>query len=229
MNLYSCFILFILYFQFLYINSFTLFNKKSNLRQNGKRISESSIFMNINDEDNKIIESHMKLALRHAQHAFREGEVPIGAIIVDSGGTVIASSRNKVEATKDPTAHAEINCIRAAAEYFDNWRLLDCTLYTTLEPCPMCMSTANAARIKKIVFAANDPRLGAAGGGFLNMASDVNPHPFHNVDIHGGIMADDSKQLLQRFFRQKREKNMNDDGNNNIIISRDSEIEVGEK
>lgn len=221
-------VLFILYFQFLCVNSFTASNKQPIKRQNRQRISDISIYMNIIDKDDEILESYMKLALRHAQHAFREGEVPIGAVIVDGSGTVIASSRNKVESRKDPTAHAEINCIRDAAEYFDNWRLLDCTLYTTLEPCPMCMSAANAARIKKVVFAANDPRLGAAGGGYLNMLSNSNPHPFHNVDIHGGIMADDSKQLMQRFFRNKREKNSNDDGNN-ILISRDTEIEVGEK
>ena len=81
----------------------------------------------------------MKLALRHAQHAFRENEVPVGAVIVDEDGVVIASARNRIESYQDPTAHAEICAIRKACEVKGNWRLIGCTLYTSLEPCPMCM------------------------------------------------------------------------------------------
>ena len=167
----------------------------------------------------------MIIALRHAQHAFRESEVPIGAIIVDElTNEVITSSRNKVEVQQDPTAHAEMNCIRDACAYKNNWRLSNCVLYTTLEPCPMCLAAAQASRLKKIVYGASDPRLGATGNGFCNL--NDGSHPFHNLEIQGGILENESKQLLQRFFRQKRLKNDNE----GIIFSRDyNDIDVTEQ
>ena len=95
----------------------------------------------------------MRLALRHAQHAFREKEVPVGAVIVDQrNGEVIATSRNNVEKNNDVTSHAEIECIRKAAKITGNWRLSDYTLYTTLEPCVMCMAAIQSARLKKVVY-----------------------------------------------------------------------------
>lgn len=144
----------------------------------------------------------MRLALRHAQHAFREKEVPIGAVITDSEGRVIATGRNQVEKMQDPTCHAEINCIRAAAAVQNNWRLIGHTLYTTLEPCPMCMGAIQAARIKRVVYGAKDLRLGALGS-WIDMAQDKK-HPFHDVDIHGGVLENESGALLSRFFLLRR-------------------------
>ena len=109
---------------------------------------------------------HTRLALRHARHAFREKEVPIDAVIVeDASGHVLATSRNRVEASLDPTTHAEMNCIRTATEILEFWRLGGCTLYTTLEHCPMCMGTAMAARVSRVVYGASDPRLGSDSRG----------------------------------------------------------------
>lgn len=152
-------------------------------------------------------EHFMRLALRHAQHAFREGEVPIGAALVDDAtGRVLSTSRNRVEAKQDPTAHAEICCIQAACEIKENWRLNECTLYTTLEPCPMCMGASMGARVKRVVYGASDPRLGSAGGGFLDIPNMK--HPFHKIEITGGVLEVESRQLLTRFFRAQRRKSV---------------------
>ena len=143
---------------------------------------------------------YMRLALRHAQFAFREKEVPIGAILVDGNGTVLSSARNSVERTKDASAHAEMTCVRKAASLGDNWRLRDCTLYTTLEPCPMCMGALQAFRVQRVVFGARDPRLGAAGS-FVDLTI---AHPFHNLQVTGGVLEEESSTLLKRFFQIRR-------------------------
>ena len=98
----------------------------------------------------------MQLALRHAQHAYREHEVPVGAVIVNEKDIVLAGARNMIEQLKDATAHAEIECIRKASKVINNWRLSNCTLYTTLEPCAMCLNALRAARVSRIVFGARD-------------------------------------------------------------------------
>lgn len=146
----------------------------------------------------------MKLALRHAQHSFREKEVPVGAVIVDENRMVLATARNRVESTKDATAHAEVQCLRAAAELNGNWRLSNCTLYSTLEPCVMCMGAIQAFRIKRVVFGAPDIRLGALGS-WINLAEDN--HPFHNVEISRGVLEGESTTLLKRFFQMRRREN----------------------
>jgi tRNA(adenine34) deaminase len=149
-------------------------------------------------------ENFMRLALRHAQHAARENEIPIGAVIVDINGVVLAASRNRVEYSKDATAHAEIVCLREAAQLQDNWRLLDSTLYSTLEPCPMCLAAIQSFRVKRVVFGAKDVRLGACGS-YINMHEFK--HPFHNVNISGGLLSNLSESLLKRFFLSRRSKN----------------------
>ncbi len=143
----------------------------------------------------------MKLAIRHAQTAYREREVPIGAVLVDNNGTVIAASRNQVEAQQDATAHAEVECLRKASKILNNWRLLNCTLYTTLEPCPMCLSAIQHFRVKRLVYGARDIRLGSCGS-FVNLAK----HPFNSVEITGGILEEESKTLLKRFFQGLRKE-----------------------
>ena len=145
---------------------------------------------------------HMRLALRHAQFAFREKEVPIGAVLVHDDGTVLAAARNSVERTKDASAHAEMTCLRKAASLGDSGRLNNCTLYTTLEPCPMCMGALQSFRVRRVVFGAKDPRLGAAGS-FVDLAGGVT-HPFHTLSVTGGVLEEESSTLLKRFFRLRR-------------------------
>ena len=147
-------------------------------------------------------ETFMRLALRQAQHAFREREVPIGAVIVDENGVVLSASRNNVGETNDATCHAEINCIRSASALLKNWRLNNCTLYSTLEPCPMCLGAIQAARIKRVVYGAKDNRLGATGT-WVDLNKD---HPFHQLKIEGGLLEEDSALLLRRFFQEVRQK-----------------------
>lgn len=145
-------------------------------------------------------ENFMKLALRQAQSAYRDREVPIGAVIVDENGIIIATSGNKVEINKDASAHAELEALKAAAKYLNTWRLSNCTLYTTLEPCPMCMGAIQHFRIKRVVFGANDLRLGSCGT-YLNLTDN---HPFHNPKVEGGLLQDESAILLRRFFQNLR-------------------------
>ena len=147
----------------------------------------------------------MKLALRHAQYAFREKEVPIGAVLVDAQGRVLATARNGVETSKDATAHAEVAVLRKAAQMLGNWRLSNCTLYTTLEPCAMCFGAVQGFRIRRIVYGARDVRLGALGS-WIDLSQK--PHPFHTVQITGGVLADESSLLLRRFFQLRRRESL---------------------
>ena len=143
----------------------------------------------------------MQLALRQAQAAADAGEVPVGAVVVRAG-QVIASGHNAPLASLDPTAHAEVNAIRAAAQALGNYRLDDCTLYVTLEPCAMCSGAALHARFKRVVFGATEPKTGAAGS-VLNLFA--NEQINHQTQVTGGVLSDDCAQLLQRFFEQRRE------------------------
>lgn len=144
----------------------------------------------------------MKLALRLAQHAYREKEVPIGAVVVDENGNVVSTGRNMVEETHDATAHAELRALRSAADFKKNWRLLNCTLYTTLEPCMMCLGAIQNFRISRVVYAAPDLRMGACGS-WQSLHS--HKHPFHqSLQVVGGVCEEDSAILLKRFFTSLR-------------------------
>lgn len=150
---------------------------------------------------------YMQLALRHAQNAFRSKEVPIGAVIVDNAtGKVLATSRNKVEELRDITAHAEIDCIKKASALKQNWRLINCTLYSTLEPCPMCLGAIQLSRITRLVYGASDNRLGACGSYI-----DMQDHPYHSIEIEGGIKAEECANLLKRFFQLRRQEGREDE------------------
>jgi tRNA(adenine34) deaminase len=142
----------------------------------------------------------MRLALAQAKVAAQVGEVPVGAVVVRAG-QVVASAHNAPLSQTDPTAHAEVNAIRAAAQALGNYRLDDCTLYVTLEPCAMCSGAALHARFKRVVFGAYEPKTGAAGS-VLNVFGY--PQLNHQTDVLGGILADECAQALQHFFEDRR-------------------------
>lgn len=145
----------------------------------------------------------MRLALDEAHEAFSAGEVPVGAVLVDTAQrTVIASARNAVESSQDATAHAEIQCMRRGAQERGNWRLSGLSLYTTLEPCPMCAAAIRAFRVDRIVYGASSERLGAIDGSMRSQHA----HPFHEaLEARGGVLADECAALLLSFFRKRRE------------------------
>ena len=142
----------------------------------------------------------MAEALKLAARAASEEEVPVGAIVVKDD-TIIGRGWNRNIGLNDPSAHAEILAMREAGIHLGNHRLSDCTLYVTLEPCPMCAGTMIHARLGRVVFGASDPKTGAAGGKF-----DLLDHPAHNhvVSISGGCLAEESSAMLKDFFRQRR-------------------------
>lgn len=144
----------------------------------------------------------MQQALKEAKKAFIEEEVPVGAVLVVEN-QVIARGHNQVETLKDATAHAEMLCLSAASEYFSNWRYEGATLYSTLEPCCMCAGALFSCRIKRLVWAAPDIRLGA-NGSFIDLFSL--PHPMWRMEVTSGIEAEKSAALLKEFFQTKRKK-----------------------
>ena len=142
----------------------------------------------------------MNAALAEARQASFAGEVPIGAVIVRDGA-ILASGQNCVLRTADPTAHAEIVALRAAALALNNYRLNGCTLYTTLEPCSMCAGAMIHARIDRLVFAAEDPKAGAAGS-VLNVLNHEKLN--HQMIVNQGLLAGEASELLKSFFRDRR-------------------------
>jgi tRNA(adenine34) deaminase len=143
----------------------------------------------------------MKLAVAEAKKAGQKAEVPIGAVLVAENGEILAATHNQTISLTDPTAHAEILALREAAKKTQNYRLLNTTLYVTIEPCLMCMGAIVHARISKLVFGATDPKWGGAGS-LYNLASDNRLN--HQVEIIDGICADKCRALMQDFFRMKR-------------------------
>ena len=142
----------------------------------------------------------MTEALTLARQGGREGEVPVGAILVLSDERV-AEAYNSPIRLHDPTAHAEVLALRRGGDYLKNYRLLDCTLYVTLEPCAMCASALVQARIARLVFGASDPRVGAAGSVF-HLTNE--PRFNHQVSVSSGVLADECEQVLRDFFRARR-------------------------
>lgn len=145
-------------------------------------------------------EEWMLKALAQAREAQAAGEVPVGAVLV-KGGELISQAWNRPIATSDPTAHAEILALRAGAARLGNYRLPGCELYVTLEPCAMCAGAIIQARLRRVIFAADDPRAGAAGSVFNILGGhELN----HYVEVDRGLMAEESTALLQTFFRARR-------------------------
>ena len=141
-------------------------------------------------------------ALRQATRAYEAEEVPVGAVIVRAG-RIIARAFNQVELLKDATAHAEMLALTQAQELVGDWRLTDCTLYVTKEPCPMCAGAIVHTRLARVVFGANDPKCGAAGG-IINLLQF--PTLNHHCEITRGVREMECRTLLQTFFTEQREK-----------------------
>lgn len=158
-------------------------------------------------EEPPIIDLHsdhyfMGEALRQAARAYEAEEVPVGAVIVRDG-RIIARASNQVELLKDATAHAEMLVLTQAQEAVGDWRLTDCTLYVTKEPCPMCAGAVVHTRLQRVVFGAHDPKGGAAGGA-MNLLQF--PTLNHRCDITAGVREADCRTLLQSFFAEQRAK-----------------------
>jgi tRNA(adenine34) deaminase len=144
-------------------------------------------------------EFFMSKALKQAEKSLNRGEVPVGAVIV-SGEKIVSEAHNSSLSSQDPTAHAEIVAIREACQKRRNYRLLDCDLYVTLEPCPMCLGAVIQARIRRLVFGALDPKGGAVESVMKFPVESTN----HRVEIKGGVMSEECGKILREFFQRKR-------------------------
>ena len=147
-------------------------------------------------------------ALRQAARAYEQGEVPVGAVVVRAG-RIIARAGNQVETLKDATAHAEMLALTQAENAMGDWRLTDCTLYVTKEPCPMCAGAVVHTRLARVVFGASDPKGGAAGSA-LNLLQF--PGLNHRCEITSGLRLEECRALLQSFFAEQRATRKNGDG-----------------
>jgi tRNA(adenine34) deaminase len=145
----------------------------------------------------------MFAALQEAEKAFEENEVPVGAVVVNDN-KIIGRGYNQVERLKDATAHAEMIAITAAANYLGNWRLNECSIYVTLEPCVMCTGALLASRIKDLFFSTFDPKFGACSSVY-NLAEDGKTN--HKINVYSGIYAEESRKLLEEFFNNLKNQN----------------------
>ena len=145
----------------------------------------------------------MELALKEAEKAYEKDEVPVGAVLVSQTGRILSSDHNQTIILSDATAHAEILALRKAGQKVQNYRLLNTTLYVTIEPCIMCMGAIIHSRVARVVFGTFDPKWGAAGS-LYNFAEDMRLN--HMPEIISGICLDEAKRLMQDFFRNKRKK-----------------------
>lgn len=145
-------------------------------------------------------ETYMRMALEEARKADECGDVPIGAVLV-CDGAVVSRAYNRREIDHDPTAHAELVAIRDGARALGRWRLTDCTVYVTLEPCPMCAGAMHQARVERLVFGAFDPKAGAVGS-LYDLSDDERLN--HRFDVTSGVLAEESSAMLKEFFGRLR-------------------------
>jgi tRNA(adenine34) deaminase len=145
-------------------------------------------------------ERHMQTALKLAEAAAKHGDVPIGAVVA-RGDEVLGSAGNERELRRDPTAHAEVLALREASERLGGWRLLETTIYVTLEPCPMCAGAITLARVPRLIYAAADPKGGAVGS-VIDLFAE--PVVNHRPSVEGGLLAERSAALLDGFFSSRR-------------------------
>ena len=185
------------------------------LQEKKKRNNAASNAAPCSDDMDQILEKdegYMKMALQQAKEAFAIGEVPVGAVLVAPSGHVISAAHNTTETDHDPTCHAEMTCIRQACAVSQGWRLLDCTLYVTLEPCPMCAGAILQSRVGAVVYGAPNPLLGADGSWIRMFPSNgcvdsKNLHPFHpDIVVRRGVCADECASLIKTFFRMRRQE-----------------------
>jgi tRNA(adenine34) deaminase len=155
----------------------------------------------INPEQQNLDEQYMRIAIDQARIAEENGDVPIGAVIAHDG-QIIGKAYNQREQLQDPTAHAEIIALTQAAAALENWHLNGCTIYVTLEPCPMCAGALVLARIERLVYGCDDPKTGACGS-LYNIVQDERLN--HRLEVTSGVLADECSELLQRFFQKRRE------------------------
>jgi len=158
--------------------------------------------LNSTTEQNTTDERCMRLAMALAEQAAQAGEVPVGAVVVKDG-VVIGRGSNAPIAKHDPSAHAEILALREAAQHLGNYRLVDCTLYVTLEPCAMCSGAIQHARIARLVFGAKDPKTGCCGS-VLNLMAEAKLN--HHTEVTGGVLAEECGAHLSAFFSARRKK-----------------------
>lgn len=150
-------------------------------------------------------EAYMRLAIKQAELSKKIGEVPVGAVIVDKAGKVIAKGTNLRERETSTLGHAELVAIHRACKKLNSWRLIDCTLYVTLEPCFMCAGALLQSRISRVVFASHDPK----GGALMTLAQLGNDSRLnHRFDVTSGVLADECSLLLKKFFKEKRKKKL---------------------
>ncbi len=161
-------------------------------------ISSDDISIDLNSD-----EYFMGEAIKEALKAYRMEEVPVGAVIV-TDGQIIGRGYNQIETLKDATAHAEMLALTAAQEFVGDWRLSECDLFVTKEPCPMCAGGIVHCRIGALVYGCSSPKDGAAGGGFINLLEQ--PTLNHRTEIRSGVLADQSAQILRDFFQAARIK-----------------------
>ncbi|TCT02503.1 tRNA adenosine(34) deaminase TadA [Paralcaligenes ureilyticus] len=145
----------------------------------------------------------MRLALDQARLAYAGGEVPVGAVVLDGDGRIAGVGFNRTVGDHDPTAHAEIVALRAAAQAAGNYRLPGMSLFVTLEPCAMCMGAMLHARLARVVYGANDPKTGACGS---VLSVHEYPELNHQTQVYGGVLGDECGDLLRQFFRERRAK-----------------------
>lgn len=156
------------------------------------------ICMDLISED----ERFMRIALEEAVLAGKVGDVPVGAVVV-CDGEIVSRARNEREVAQDPTAHAEVIALSAASKKLGRWRLTDCTIYVTKEPCPMCAGAIFQARIGRLVYGPTDSKGGAAGS-LYNIVND--PRLNHRMDVTSGVLSDEAVDMLRAFFRARRTK-----------------------
>ena len=155
----------------------------------------------------------MQLALVQAAQAQQLGEVPVGAVLVDAQGELLATGFNRTIIDHDPTAHAEIVALRAGAQQVQNYRLPGASLYVTLEPCAMCLGAMLHARLSRVVFGAPDPKTGACGS-VLNLALEKQLN--HHTQVEGGVLAQECGDTLRQFFKERRSKDAKHDQNQRL-------------
>ncbi len=146
-------------------------------------------------------EEFMRLAISEAKKAYEEGEVPIGAVLIDEGGILICGEHNRIEQLDDATAHAEILLLRGAAKNLGRRKLSTCTIYVTVEPCPMCAGALMLCRLKRLVYGAVDSKFGASESLF-NITN--NPALNHQLQVTAGVLESDCRELMKKFFAERR-------------------------